>query len=203
MYPENNQAPIDYLNQIAPAQHKPRFTKRSLVIMIIGISLVVALFIGVVLSLAGKSGSSQTNMQTLTARLQAMQEVSDKSQDTIKSSSLRGINSNLKIFLTNANHDITTPLAANGINIKKLDKTIIAKEKTDKITTDLENARLNAVFDDTYAREMTYKLTTVSLLMDQIYRQTKSASMKEFLVKTDANLQPIKKQLEAFNATTR
>jgi hypothetical protein len=203
MYPENNQAPIDYLNQIAPAPHKPKLSPRALIAIVIGIGLIITLFAIVVTSLSGGSSSTSANMQTLAARLQAMQEVSDKSQATIQSSNLRGTNSNLKIFLTNANHDIIAPLSANGIDIKKLDKTIVAKEKTDKITTDLENARLNAIFDDTYAREMAYKLTTIALLMDQIYSHTKSASMKEFLVKTDANLQPIKTQLETFNATAR
>jgi len=203
MYPENNQAPIDYLNQIAPAPHKQKLSLRALIAIIVGIGLIIALFVAVVSALSGGSSSTSTNMQTLAARLQAMQEVTDKSQATIQSSNLRGTNSNLKIFLTNANHDIIAPLSANGIEIKKLDKAIVAKEKTDKITTDLENARLNAVFDDTYAREMAYKLTTVSLLMDQIYSHTKSTSMKDFLVKTDDNLQPIKTQLEAFNASAR
>ncbi|MDB5186617.1 MAG: hypothetical protein JWM07_89, partial [Candidatus Saccharibacteria bacterium] len=73
----------------------------------------------------------------------------------------------------------------------------------DPITADLEDARLNAIFDDTYAREMSFKLTTISLLMEEIYDTSKSKTMKDFLIKTDENLQPIKQQLDEFNGTTR
>ena len=206
MYPDTNQnnaAPIDYLNQIAPAPQKPGLNKASLAVVIIGILLVLALVVGFLMFISGGSSSPKVTTQTLAARLQATQEVSDKSQVNIKSSELRGINSTLKVILTNANRDITAPLAANSIDIKKLDKTIVAKEKADSITADLEDARLNAVFDDTYAREMSFKLTTISILMDQINSKTNSPTMKDYLLKTKTDLQPITQQLDEFNSTTR
>jgi lipopolysaccharide export LptBFGC system permease protein LptF len=206
MYPETNQpipAPIDYLNQIAPAPQKPGVNKAGIAVVVIGILLVLALVVGFLMFISGGSNSPKATTQTLAARLQATQEVSDSSQATIKSSQLRSINSTLKVILTNANRDIATPLAANGIDIEKLDKKIVAKEKADPITADLEDARLNAVFDDTYAREMSFKLTTVTILMDQINGKTKSASMKSYLLKTKTDLQPIKQQLDEFNSTTR
>jgi lipopolysaccharide export LptBFGC system permease protein LptF len=205
MYPDNNppQAPIDYLNQIAPQPKKPGINKSALIVVVLGIGLVLAIVIGFVVFATGSSKGPKTSTVTLAARMQAMQTVADKSQKNIKSSSLRGINSNLIIFLTNANRDIATPLTAAGLDVKKLDKTIVAKEKADPITADLEEARLNAIFDDTYAREMSFKLTTISLLMEDIYKSSKSKTMKDFLVTTDENLQPIKKQLDEFNSTTR
>lgn len=206
MYPDpnqNNTAPIDYLNQIAAPPEKPGLNKQAVAFVVIGIGLVLALVIGFLMFISGDSDSPKATMQTLTARMQAIQEVSDKSQKNIKSSELRGINSTLKVILTNANRDIVAPLAANGIEMKKLDKTIVAKEKADPITADLEDARLNAVFDDTYAREMSFKLTTVLLLMEDIYNKSDSKSMKAFVLKTDKDLQPIKQQLEGFNGTTR
>jgi lipopolysaccharide export LptBFGC system permease protein LptF len=206
MYPETNQpipAPIDYLNQIAPAPQKPGVNKAGIAVVVIGILLVLALVVGFLMFISGGSNSPKATTQTLAARLQAIQEVSDTSQATIKSSQLRSINSTLKVILTNANRDIATPLAASGIDIEKLDKKIVAKEKADPITADLEDARLNAVFDDTYAREMSFKLTTITILMDQINNKTKSVSMKSYLLKTKADLQPIKQQLDEFNSTTR
>lgn len=205
MYPDSTppQAPIDYLNQIAPAPKKPGLNKRALLAVIIGISLVLVLVVGFLMFISNGSQGPKKSTVVLTARMQAMQEVADKSQKNIKSSTLRSINSNLLIFLTNANRDIATPLAASGLDPKKLDKAVVAKEKADPIMADLEDARLNAVFDDTYAREMSFKLTTVSLLMQEIYDTSKSKSMKDFLVTTDENLQPIKQQLDAFNSTTR
>jgi hypothetical protein len=142
-------------------------------------------------------------MQTLAIRMQALQKISDTSQKKIKSSELRGINSNLKSFLSNANRDIVDPLTANHIDIKKLDKKLVAKEDADPLKDDLEEARLNANFDDTYAREMSFRLTKLSILMESIYNSSQSKSLKEFLVTTDDNLQQIKKQLENFNPTTR
>ena len=205
MYPNDTppQAPIDYLNQIAPAPKKPGINKRALAIVIIGIGLVLAAVIGFMTFANTTTNGPKKSAAVLTARMQAMQTVAEKSQKNIKSSSLRGINSNLIIFLTNANRDIATPLTATGIDVETLDKAVVAKEKADPITAELEDARLNAVFDDTYAREMGFKLTTVSLLMEEIYNTSKSKSMKDFLVETDENLQPIKKQLDEFNSTTR
>lgn len=206
MYPDvnqNNPAPIDYLNQIAPAPQKPGVNKAAVAVVIVGILLVLAIVIGFLMFISGGSSSPKVTTQTLAARLQATQVVSDKSQVNIKSSELRGINSTLKVILTNANRDIATPLAASGIDIEKLDKKIVAKENADPITADLEDARLNAVFDDTYAREMSFKLTTVSILMDQINSKTKSTSMKTYLLKTKTDLLPIKQQLDDFSSTTR
>lgn len=205
MYPDSTppQAPIDYLNQIAPAPKKPGINKRALVAVVLGIGLVLVLVVGFLMFISSSSQGPKNSMVVLTARMQAMQDVAEKSQKNIKSSSLRSINSNLIIFLTNANRDIADPLTASGLDLKKLDKNVVAKEKADPITADLEDARLNAVFDDTYAREMSFKLTTVSLLMEDIYDTSKSKLMKDFLVTTDENLQPIKQQLDAFNSTTR
>lgn len=205
MYPDNNPtpAPIDYLNQIAPAPKKPGINKRTLALLVVGIGVILALVIAFVIFAGGKVAGPTNTSQTLAARLQEMQTIADKSQKNIKSSELRGINSNLIIFLTNANRDIAAPLTASGIDSKKLDKAIVAKEKADPIAADLEDARLNAIFDDTYAREMSYKLTTISLLMEDIYSRTKSSSMEKFLLTTDENLQPIKEQLDTFNSTTR
>lgn len=206
MYPDanqNNPTPIDYLNQIAPAPQKPGLNKAAVAVVIIGILLVLGFVVAFLMFISGGPSSPRTTSQTLAARLQATQEVSDKSQANIKSSELRGINSTLKVILTNANRDIIGPLTANNIDTKKLDKAVVAKEKADPITADLEDARLNAVFDDTYAREMSFKLTTIFILMDQINSKTNSTSMKDYLLETKTNLQPIKQQLDEFNTTTR
>jgi lipopolysaccharide export LptBFGC system permease protein LptF len=206
MYPDTNQnnpTPIDYLNQIAPAPQKPGLNKAAVAVVVIGIALVLAVVVGFLMFISNSSSSPKATTQTLTARLQATQEVSEKAQINIKSSKLRSINSTLKVILTNANRDIATPLATANIDAKKLDKTIVAKEKADPIAADLEDARLNAVFDDTYAREMSYKLSTISILMDQIYATSNSKAMQDFLLKTDTDLQPIKQQLDEFNGTTR
>jgi len=203
MNPETPQLPIDYLNQIAPAPQKPGLNKKALLMVVILIGGVLAIVISFLVFISNASSGPKTDMQTLAVRMQALHKISDSSHKKIKSGQLRGINSNLRSFLSNANRDIVEPLTANGIDVKKFDKKIVAKEDADPLKADLEDARLNATFDDTYAREMSFKLTTLSILMESIYNTSKSKSMKEFLVSTDDNLQQIKTQLDDFNPTTR
>ena len=198
MNPEDNQYSIDYLNQIAPQQKKSGLGNR-LFFAIIGGGILLAVIVGF-FALSSGAGGPTEKMQTLAARLITLQSVADKSQKTIKSGTLRSTNSNLAIFLTNANRDIVDPLKNNGITIEKIDKKITAAENGDKLTKTLEDARLNAVFDRVYAREMGYQLDTVASLMTEIYDKSNSKSLKEFMVATDKNLEPIKKQLTDFNA---
>jgi hypothetical protein len=202
MNPDSNQTPgtysIDYLNQIAPQQKKPGLSNK-LFLMIAGGGLVLAIIVGIIVLTSSGSGPTE-KMQTLAARLLTLQTISDKAQKNIKSSQLRSTNSTLTIFLTNANHDIIDPLAKNNVDIKKLDKKIVALENGTDLTKKLEDARLNAVYDRTYAREMGYQLDTVAALMKDIYTSSGSKSLKEFLVTTDNNLQPLKKQFYEFNA---
>lgn len=198
MNPDENQYPVDYLNQIAPQEKKPVVGKKMMIILIAGVIL-AAVTIVLVLSSLGSSGPTQ-NMQTLAARLETLKTISDKSQKSIKSGALRSTNSNLTLFLANTNRNIVEPLAKNDVDIKKIDKSITAKENGDELTKTLEDARLNAVFDRTYAREMAYQLETVVALMQAIYQSTSSKSLKDFLTAADNDLQPIKTQFADFNA---
>lgn len=204
MNPDQNQNPnqysIDYLNQIAPEPPKKGMSSR-LFVFVIGGALLLAAIVGV-LSLFNGSNSPTQKMQTLAARLETLQKISDESQKRIKSGTLRNTNSNLSIFLTNTNRDIVDPFSKNGVNVEKIDKAIATKEDGEKLRSTLEDARLNAVFDRTYAREMNYQLETITGLMKDLYSTTKSSALKKFLENTDANLRPIKEELSSFNNTT-
>lgn len=171
----------------------------KLFFMLIGGGLLVAIIVGVLALTSGSSGPTQ-KMQTLSARMATLQTISSDSQKNIKSGALRSTNSTLNIFLTNANRDIAEPLSKNGVDVKKIDKSIQTKENGEALKAELEDARLNAIFDRVYAREMSYQLETIAALMKEIYTSTGSKSLKEFLENTDSNLQPIKQQLADFNA---
>lgn len=198
MNPDQNPYPIDYLNQIAPEAPKQGMNSK-LFFLLIGGGLLVAIIVGILALTSGSGGPTQ-KMQTLAARLATLQSIAGDAQKNIKSGQLRTTNSTLNIFLTNANRDIIEPLSKNGVDIKKIDKSIQSKENGEKLKTELEDARLNATFDRTYAREMSFQLETVAALMKDIYENSNSKSLKEFLEATDTNLQPIKKQLADFNA---
>jgi len=206
MYPEQQpqnqqQYSIDYLNQIAPQQKKPGLNNRMF-FLIIGGGLILAIIVGALTLFSGGNSGPTQKMETLAARIKTLQTISDASQVNIKSNNLRSINSTLDILLTNAYHDITTPLTNNGIDIKNIDKKITATESGDALTQKLTDAKLNAVFDRTYASEMNYQLNTVFILMQDIYTHVNSKSMKDFITTTTTNLQPIQKELDSFDAAT-
>lgn len=198
MYPNQNQYSIDYLNQIAPQPQKARLPDKKFLFLIGG----GVLFIMIIGFFALSSGGTtpKQEMETLAARMTTLQTISNKAQINIKSGSLRGTNSNLTIFLSNANHDMVAPLKTNGVDTTRIDPAITKAENGEALSAKLEDARLNAVFDRTYAREMSYQLETVEALMKSIYAKTTSKSLKTFLESTNTNLQSIKQQLYDFNA---
>jgi hypothetical protein len=190
-----NQYSIDYLNEIAP-QQKPKGVKDTFFLYIVGGGLLVAA-ITLILVLTSGSGPTQ-KMQTLAARLTTLQTIASDNQKSLKSGALRSTNSNLTLFLTNTNRDIVQPLASSGVDVKKVDSNIAAKENGEELKQALEDARLNAVLDRTYAREMAYQLQTVAVLLQDIYDSTNSKSLKEFLEKTNVDLQPLIQQFSDF-----
>jgi hypothetical protein len=203
MYPnqDQHQYSIDYLNEIAPQEKKPGLDNKKF-LMLVGGGLLVAIIVGIIVLSSGSGPGPTQKMQTLAARLTTLQKISTTAQKNIKSSSLRGTNSNLTIFLTNTNRDIVGPLLTNGVDAKKVDSKITAAEKGEALSKTLEDARLNAVFDRKYPREMNYQLGAIQALMEDIYASTNSKSLKDFLTATNKNMQPIKKQLEDFTAAS-
>lgn len=197
MDPNQPQYSIDYLNQIAPPPTKRPVNKQALILVIAGgVILLIVLFSFLGALLGG--GGPGDRLQTLAARLQTLQSISHTAQATIKSNSLRTTNSSLDIYLTTANRDIAAPLERRGVAMNKLDKTIVAKEAGTEVTTKLDDARLNAVYDRTYAREMSYQLATVSALIADIDSATSDKDLKAYLKTTNANLEPIEDQLASF-----
>jgi predicted outer membrane protein len=193
--------PTDYLNQIAPqAPKRPPFSFGIKQLLIIGAALVVLVIILAVV-VGNIANSKKDPLEHLSARLTATQAVVTDAQINLKSSELRSLNSNLNIYMTNTNRDITAPLTAAGINTKKLSTSIVASESTTALSARLENARLNAVYDSTYAREMAYQLGTLMTLMNQIYKSTSNASLKTFLQSAYENLKPTQASFANFTAT--
>lgn len=143
----------------------------ALVILVTILAIIVNAFAG------GKTDP----VQHLSARLTATQTVVTAAQGNLKSSKLRSVNSNLNLFLTNTNRDILVPLNAMHVDTTKLSKSIVTSESTTALSARLEDARLNATFDSTYAREMAYQLGNTMTLMNQIYKSTSNAELKVFL----------------------
>lgn len=192
---------IDYLEQISTAPEKPAANNKLFFGAIIA-AVLLAVVVAALLLLSGGQQNATNDMARLSLRLKTLQGIADSSQRTIKSSSLRSINTNLSLLLTNANRDIAGPLQASGVNMEKLNPAIVASESGSDMKKRLENGRLNAVFDRTYAREMSYQLETVEALIEELQTSTSSKSTATFLATTLEQVQPIQKQFADFTAAT-
>lgn len=190
---------IDYLDQIAPKVPKNRRFSNFQIAIFGGIGLIV--FIVIISLIAVASGGGGSSPERLAARLASTEAIVSGAQAKLKSSELRTLNSNLKIYLTNTNRDIVVPLTAIGVNIKTLDPVVTKSEAGTDVSLRLEDARLNAIYDRTYAREISYRLDTIVSLMQEIRKSTNSTSMKTFLDSAISNLQPTQKQFSDYNDT--
>ncbi|MBC7459680.1 hypothetical protein H7200_03145 [Candidatus Saccharibacteria bacterium] len=207
MYPNQPQQPetppsplpSDYLNQIAPQAPKRMPFKLGIkqVALLGGALILLVIILSVVVN--SIAGGSRQPLERLSARLTATESVVVDAQSNLKSSQLRSLNSNLKIYMTNTNRDVTAPLLTAGIESKKISASIVTSESTDSLTARLENARLNAVYDRTYAREMSYQLSTLLTLMNQIYGSTNNQQLKTFLKSSYDNLVPTQKSFADFS----
>jgi hypothetical protein len=207
MYPEQPpvapQSPApspEYLNQIAPQAPKAMPFKFGPKLLIIIAAILVVLIIIASVTVNTLVGSQRQPLQQLAARLTTTETIASDAQPNLKSSQLRSLNSNLKIYLTNTNRDIGQPLLSSGVNTTKLPESVLKKESGEAISANLEDARLNAVFDRTYAREMTYILGNTLALMKQARTSTGSTELREFLDPAIADLTLIHESFSSFDA---
>lgn len=196
-----NPVPMDYLDQIAaPQKQRGMNPKLFWGIIIGGILLAIA---ALVLMLAGGGSSGkQISTERLGLRLEHLQKTSKDAQKNINSTELRALNSRLTTQLTNINRDIAAPLAAADIKLKNADKKTVAEEKknAETLASKLEDARLNDTFDRNYAREMSYQMETSAILMQTLYKSSKSKSLKEFLTTSYDDFSALQKEFAAYSA---
>mgnify|MGYP006951059989 CR=1 FL=1 len=193
------QVPSDYLNTIAAPT--PVKTLNPMILWgLIGGLLILAIvaIIGVSSSIGGNPTSS---LASVGARLDGLRTQSEAGQKNIQSSQLRTLNSSLTLVLTNANRDFAAPLKAQEINLKdnKNESILAVRNDFTEVEKRLEDARLNGVYDRTYAREMTYALKTLNSDMATLYNSTRSAALKKILDDTQKTLTPLVIEFSSFN----
>jgi hypothetical protein len=193
--------PHDYLDQIAPQTIKRPFlfSKGRKIIFIGIIALIVVIVLAVIASAVGASRTEP--WERLTAKLSSTAEVAKSSEGKIKNSQLRSINSNLQISLTNTQRDLVAPSQSIGINARKISPSILASESSVAMLARLEDARLNAKYDSTYAREMSYQLSNLLTLLRQTYSASSNDLNKKFLMDTYNNFEPVQISLSEFSAS--
>lgn len=197
----SNQAPLDYLNQIAPTEAKRApFKLGPKLFVVVGVVLVLVVII-LSVTVTSINDSRRSPWQTLSARLDTTEKVATAAAGNIKNSQLRSLNSDVKIYLTNTKRDLQAPLAAQSIKPNELPASITTKEANSGMTSRLETGRLNAKYDSTYAREMSYQLATVLTLLQQLYASSSSPANKTFLKTAYDNLAPTQKAIADFSAS--
>ena len=192
---------IDYLNEISQPIKTSNGPSIKLLVAVILIGIASVVLFAVMMLTARPSVNS--DMVALNQRLTTLQTIAKKEHRYLRSSDLRSTNSSYQLFLANSLTSMEAPLETLGVDAKKVDKALVAKEAdhSSGLTNKLEDSRLNAVLDRTYARDMAYELDVVRSMMKSIYGKTSSKSTKSFLEKSDANLAPIAKRFAEFSAS--
>lgn len=199
--PQPQQFSNDYLDQIAaPAPVK---TMNPFFLWgLIGGLLVLAVVVVMGISSLG-SGPSASSLTSVGAKLANLQTVSDDAKKNIQSSELRTLNSNLFLSLTNTNRDLAEPLKQQNIKLtdKKNSSVAASTKELEELQNRLEDARLNAVYDRTYAREMLFELRTLRSDMEVLYNKSRSDELKSVLNTAANDFDPAIERLSSFNAS--
>lgn len=191
--------PSDYLNTIAAPPPVKKMNPLLLWGLIAGLLIAIIVVVIAVASNAG-SGSSK-NLAGIGARASTLKDTSEDAQKNIQSSQLRTLNSSLTLVLTDTNRELAAPLKAQEINLKDTKNTSIVSVKTEfeALEKRLEDARLNGVYDRTYAREMTFALKTLNSDMGTLYDSSRSTALKKILSDANATLNPLIEEFNSFN----
>ncbi len=169
--------------------------------LIVGVLILAIIVIVGVFSASG--GPSPSSLAAVAAKFDNLRTISVAAEDDVQSSELRTLNSSLRLSLTNTNRDLVEPLKAQDISLKDKKNSSVAAVTADfeELSGRLEDARLNAVYDRTYAREMSYELKTLRSEMAVLYKKSGSKSLRATLETADSNIKPIVEGLETFNAS--
>lgn len=205
MQPNNNQPSqplsIDYLDSIA-AKPTVKTVNPLMLWGLIGGLLIFTLIVVMALASASGDKTPSASLASIGGRLVDLQKVSEDAQDNIQSTELQSLNSSLTLTLTNTNRDMGEVLKAQKISLKNTKDNkalLIVKKDFDELNQRLEDARLNGVYDRTYAREMAYALKTLHADMGQLYKATRSKNLKTILDDADKSLSLLQSGYEEFN----
>lgn len=196
----NQPLPTDYLDAIAPKTSK-KLPMNSLPMKLLAVGIVLIILVLILAAVVNAVNATRKGpAETLVARMSATSTIVTDSQSKLKSSQLRSLNSNLSLFFTNTNRDIAAPLAAIGVDVAAIPERVTTEETATATTLSerLEEGRLNAAFDRTYAFEMDYQLSTILTVMQELYNNTSNESLRTFLDTTYKSLQPTQQDFADF-----
>ena len=193
---------LEYLDKIAPQAPKRKLFELNIrnVLFMAGGAVVLVIIAVVIANAFG--GQPTSTWQRLSLRLTNTEAITVTATTSIKNSQLRSLNSEVKIYLTNTQRELATPFASTGVDPKKIEASVARQEAAanTEMTTRLETARLNAKYDSTYAREMSYQLSTILALYQELYSKS-GPKTQELLSNAYDNLEPTQKAIAEFSAS--
>ncbi len=186
---------IDYLNQIAAPVKRSVVPSPLVLAGIVGTGLLI--IVGFALIVFNSAPSAVDKAAALKVRLTSLQQLASTSQQTLRDNDLRSTNAAFTLYLSNTLRDINDPVTAMGASAEAVVKPITATEAAHikDIQTKFEEAKLNVMFDRTYAREMAYQIGVLGTMMTGVYKTTTSVSLKKALETSTASLE---QSLESF-----
>ncbi|HRF28017.1 MAG TPA: hypothetical protein PL051_00020 [Candidatus Saccharibacteria bacterium] len=207
MQPEQPQIPqpqapnpysIDYLNKIATPAPQKTASPWLIWVLIGGVLVAITALVLFIFSLSGKSTES---LKSFDERIIVLQDTSKSASKIIQNSQLRSTNSNLAIILTNSKRDLQESLDAKKIKVEEKKLSSEVTKESEKLASTLEDARLNAVYDRTYAREMAYYIKKLRLQMEGLYNGTNDKTLRSTLEDIDSSIAPIGESFSKYNAS--
>jgi hypothetical protein len=194
----NSQYPIDYLNQLAGANSSTtQFNPKIVIGGIVGF-LITALAVLFLVFNNGGGPVGPKPEETLYKTIVDTAQITNDSKRKISSNKLVSINSSLNIVLLNSITGMTDPLQKSGLEAKKLESAAKKEKAFEKPMAKLEDARLNAIYDRAYVREIDFKIQSMLLLIEKINKMSTNKSLKDYLGKTKPDIEKVKDELDDF-----
>lgn len=189
---------LDYLNQISAPPPRARLPNPIVLFSIIGVGLLA--IVGFALLIFNTGPNDVDKAAALNIRLKTLQQLASSAQPNLRDNSLRSTNAAFSLYLSNTLRDINAPITAMGAGSESAAKSINTTEVpyTEEIKTEFEEAKLNVMFDRTYAREMAYQIGVLRNMMSGVYKTTTSVSLKQALETSDASFEQSLKSFESF-----
>lgn len=186
---------LSYRDEMPPVPEKRKMqlfslTPKTLMFAGIGVGVVI---LGILLLVWGNSGNISPQLQRLSARLDTMQTIASDSDRSIRNNDLRRLNSDLRILTTGSIVKLREPMTAAGMGSVSGD--IRAAEADTATIERLETAKTGGDFDGVYARIVEQKINTITVLMMEIYDNTRNANLREALSETYTDFATVREQL--------
>ena len=180
--------------------------------VLIGVGVFIALIIGVA-AIAASLNKTDTKDQDLMVQSYWMasffsEEVLDEYVREVKNSDIRNMTASLKSVLTELiKNSETIMLSQYGIDTSDFDEDedpvpVEEHEKIQKVVDTLEDARLNAMLDRVYLREVTLQIAYLRAYQSEIIARTKDDVIKDYTTKAKANLDNMYDQFSSFKSPT-